>query len=75
MSKKLVAAIQSKKVVVRNKTASEVSVWFRGRDGQRLFITLGTFGTEELAPRHTDASRLEHSNIEELIKRRVLAIV
>jgi len=75
MSKKLIAAIQSKKVVVRNKTGSEVNIWFRGRQGERQFFILKSFGEEELAPRHTDAERLEHSNIAELVKRRVLAIV
>lgn len=75
MSKKLIAKIQSGKVVVRNKTGAELSVWYRDRSGARQFVILGSFATEELAPLRTDAERLESSNITELIQRRALAIV
>ena len=64
-SKKLKKAIMSGKVQVRNRTGTEVLIWYRGRDGKRYTAIIAPNATTELAPRLTDAPLLEYSNIED----------
>ena len=75
MSKNFKAAILSGKVTVRSKQSGQVSIWYRDRDGERKTVVVGPFATVELAPKLTDAARLQWSNVEQLVKQRSIAIV
>lgn len=75
MSKKLKAAMMADKVVIRSKQSGQVSVWYRDRNGERKFVVVNGFATVELAPKLTDAVRLQWSNVEQLVKARAIAIV
>lgn len=74
MSKKFKAALQSGTVTLRSKSAGEVSVWYIDRSNKRAFTVLRPFATKEMAPKMTDAARLRHSNIEDLVRKGLVAI-
>lgn len=75
MSLKLQQAIIAEKVSVRNKTAVEVQIWYRTREGARATKIVGPFAIVELAPKLTDAIRLRASNLDSLVKRGAITIL
>jgi len=75
MSKKLKKAIYANVVQIHNKTAGEVQVRYRDRDGKQMIHTLGTFATVEMAPKLTDPMLLLHSNLETLVKSGLIEIL
>ena len=75
MSKKLKAAMLAGTVTIRSKQSGQVSVWYRDRDGERQTVTVSGFTDIEMAPKLTDAARLQWSNLEDLVKARAIAIL
>lgn len=75
MSKKLKKAMFSNSVKIRNKTAGEVQVRYRDREGKQQIYTLGIFATVEMAPKLTDPMTLLHSNLEALVKSGLIEIL
>ena len=75
MSKKLKAAMLAGKVTILSKQSGQVSVWYRDREGERQTVTVTGFTKVEMAPKLTDAQRLQWSNLEELVKARAIKIL